>query len=189
MYDVELPEQVELAGRTLHILPRASDVRMAVYVSEELLDGSSGDGAGARVAVCHRGTWSPADLLDDLHLLTGCFRASARYREAAIRSNALLAAWPAATFTHVGHSLGGSVAMALVQRMPAQVDAEAHAFNPGISLEGFASARATVHLIAGDVVGYGAPAHLGAQCHVYPPHAGVRYLPAFAHPHSLTNFW
>mmetsp|Transcript_20715 Transcript_20715/g.52211 ORF Transcript_20715/g.52211 Transcript_20715/m.52211 type:complete len:689 (-) Transcript_20715:168-2234(-) len=187
MYDDALPPTVHYAGDTLSLMPDLSDASMAVYVTGDLREG--GAGPGGRVAVCHRGTWAPRDLLDDLFLLTGTFRASGRYREASRRCAALARLWPGATFTHVGHSLGGSVAMALVERLPEGAAAEAHAFNPGISFEGFASERSTIHLIDRDVIGFAAPAHPGARCNVYPAHSGVRYLPSFAHPHSVTNFW
>lgn len=190
MYDKDLPQVVDFQGHRLRLLREFTDSVMAVFASEELVNGEGrGDEAVAgQIVVCHRGTWSPRDLVDDLHLLCGTFRSSPRLKDARARSNALLRLWPRCKYTHVGHSLGGAVSMALVKDLPQSVEAEAHAFNPGISFEGFISPRSTIHLIENDVVGFCTPAHPGANCRIYPAHTHTKYMPLWAHQHSVYNF-
>jgi pimeloyl-ACP methyl ester carboxylesterase len=168
---------------------------MAIYVSEDLLRESSSckqhqqrEQHQGHVVVCHRGTWSPRDLIDDVYLLWGTFRSSPRYVDARARKQVLLDLWPGARYTHIGHSLGGTVAMALVQRLGDSVDAEAHAFNPGVSFEGFAGPRSTIHLIAKDPVTFFTAAHPGSDYRIYPAHRHIHYMPLWAHQHSVYNF-
>ena len=189
MYDPELPGTVEMNGRTLRLLPQFTDAVMAVYASEELVNGDQKmPREQGHIVVSHRGTWSARDLLDDLHLLCGTFRSSPRYKDAWARTSALLRIWPDCKYTHVGHSLGGAVAMAMAQRLPQHLDVEAHAFNPGISFEGFTGPRSTIHIIERDFIPFCTAAHPGANCKIYPAHNGVKYLPLWGHPHSVYNF-
>jgi len=189
VYEQQRPATVTFRGEELELLSGFSDREMAVYVSPHLSCGNKPPpSGGGLVLLCHRGTWSPKDLVDDLHILCGTFRSSARYRSACSRLTALLRLWPDCRYVNVGHSLGGTVSMAVAAWMPKHLSVEAHALNPGVSFEGFVSSRSTIHLIDRDFVGCFAPAHPGANCKLYPAHKGVKYLPLFWHPHSISNF-
>ena len=102
--------------------PVPSNKRVAVYEDDKKHE----------IVVAFRGTTNKADLRTDIHVLTGRLNQSRRYNEDKAVVRRLLAQNPNSSFVFTGHSLGGSIAIALMRAYHTRPNLRAVVFNPGV---------------------------------------------------------
>ena len=86
------------------------------------------------VVLSIRGTvlTNPEDIYNDIFLFYGKLKQTTRYKELEDRVNKILNEYKEYKITVVGHSLGGSLSLLLLQSNP-KIFHEVHIFNPGVS--------------------------------------------------------
>lgn len=99
-----------------------SNKRIAVYEDQK----------SNTIAVAFRGTTNKADVRTDMKVLSGRLNQSKRYNEDKAVVRRLLAQNPSSKFVFTGHSLGGSIAIALMRAYHARPNLRAVVFNAGV---------------------------------------------------------